>query len=170
MFDRRTVRNAMRYLYRGAVYQYGYEQETVDALLLQLEYQPLAAALRRRARRVYAFETRGENPLPPDYNGRDLFGKRAALLCENEDVCETGEAGDSPIARRSFELWLKEDGNLVTAFCVKISFGNDEYEAAYREVRGFPWGEDVHLPLNMEVLTAELREMYAPAVSGQTRK
>ncbi|MBQ9348280.1 MAG: hypothetical protein IJT94_13265 [Oscillibacter sp.] len=170
MFDRRTVRNAMKYLYRGAVYQYGYEQETVDELLLQLEYLPLAAALRNHARRVYAFETHGENPLPSDYNGRDLFGKRAALLCENEDVCESGEAGDSPIARRSFELWLKEDGCLVTAFCVKISFGNDEYEAAYREIRGFPWGEDVNLSLNMEALTAELREMYVPAVSGQPQK
>ena len=101
MYDTRTVRNSMRYLYRGAVHEHGYKPETVNALLREVDCAALAAVFRRAAHRVYAFETRGRHPLPPLYRGKDLFGQRAVRIYEDVDAFTSG----LPSASHALEVW-----------------------------------------------------------------
>lgn len=160
MYDARTVRNSMRYLFRGAVHEHGYKPETVNALLREVDCAALAAVFRRAARRVYAFETRGRHPLPPLYRGQDLFGQWAVRIYEDVDAFTSG----LPSARHALEVWLKEDGNLVTAACVRTHYDSGEYDTEYREIQGWPWG--CGLELKLEVLTENLRQMCAHGSGG----
>ena len=160
MYDTRTVRNSIRYLYRGAIHEHGYAQETVSALLREVDCKALAAVFRKAARRVYAFETRGRHPLSLLYRGQDLFGQRAVRIYEDVDAFTSG----LPSASHALEVWMKEDGNLVTAACVRTHYDPGDYDTEYREIQGYPWG--CGLELKLEALTENLRQMCAPRISG----
>ena len=161
MYDTRTVRNSIRYLYRGAVHEHGYAPETVNALLREVDCKALSAVFRKTARSVYAFETRGRQPLPLLYRGRDLFGQRAALL-----------DADSPDGLwcnglSCHELWMQERGTLVTTRCVAVRTRLDcgaVMLSDYRSIGKYPWQSE--LCLNLELLTARLRAMCVPVRLG----
>ena len=160
MYDTRTVRNSIRYLYRGAIHEHGYAQETVSALLREVDCKSLAAVFRKAARRVYAFETRGRHPLSLLYRGQDLFGQRAVRIYKDVDAFTSG----FPSASHALEVWLKEDGNLVTAACVRMHYDPGDYDTEYREIQGYPWG--CGLELKLEALTENLRQMCVPGIGG----
>ena len=154
MYSEETVRNSVRYLYQGAVHECGCSEDTVEDLLKKLDYHALASVFQKNARRVYAYDTREGQSVSVEYRGQDLFGQRAVPLYETMLCCGAGIV----TASHTYEVWLKEDGNLVTVSCVAVNYERGEYETAFREIRGYPFGCD--LELNLERLTRELRELY----------
>ena len=155
MFSEHTVKYSLRYLYRGAVHEYGCKETDADAMLEQLDYRKLASAFRQRARRVYAFEALKEGLSSPEFRGRDLFSQWA--VCVYEDV--TPLTDDAlPTLSRAWEVWLKEDGNLVTVSCILNRDSVEPLETRFREICGYPFG--CALNLELEDVTAQLRTMY----------
>ena len=161
MYDTRTVQHSIRYLYRGTIHEHGCAPETVNALLRQVDCKALAVVFNRDARRVYAYETQGKRPLSLLYRGQDLFGQRAVRIYEDVDAFTSG----LPSASHAMEVWLKEDGNLVTTACVRQHYNPGEYDTEYREIQGYPWG--CALDLKLEALTENLRRMYLSAVGEE---
>ena len=157
MYSVRTVKNSLRYLYRGAIHENGYPRDTVDELLRELDFKALSAVFRRNARRVYAYDTRENHAVPLEYRGKDLFGKQAVLVYEDTLSCVMGTV----LSSHAYEVWLKEDGNFVTVSRVSVNYERGNYETEFREIRGYPWG--CGLDLNLERLTAELRELCGNA-------
>ena len=152
MFSEHTVKYSLRYLYRGAVHEYGCEEKSVDTLLQQLNCRKLASAFRQKARRVYAFETLKEGASSPEFRGRDLFDQWAVRIYEDVTPLKNDAL---PTLSRTWEIWLKEDGNLMTISCI---INKDSVETRFREVCGYPFGCD--LKLKLENVTAHLRTMY----------
>ena len=152
MFSEHTLKYSLRYLYRGAVHEYGCSEKDADALLKQLDFRKLALAFRQRARRVYAFETLKDGFSLPEFRGRDLFGQWAVRVYN--DV--TPLKDDSlPTLSRAWEVWMKEDGNLVTVSCIT---NTDSCETRFREICGYPFG--CALNPKLEDVTEQLRTMY----------
>ena len=152
MFSEHTLKYSLRYLYRGAVHEYGCSEKDADALLKQLDFRKLALAFRQRARRVYAFETLKDGFSLPEFRGRDLFGQWAVRVYN--DV--TPLTDDSlPTLSRAWEVWMKEDGNLVTVSCIT---NTDSCETRFREICGYPFG--CALNPKLEDVTEQLRTMY----------
>ena len=134
MFSEHTLKYSLRYLYRGAVHEYGCNEKDANALLEQLDFRKLASAFRQKARRVYAFEALKDGVSPPEFRGRDLFGQWAVRVYN--DV--TPLKDDSlPTLSRAWEVWMKEDGNLVTVSCIT---NTDSCETRFREICGYPFG------------------------------
>ena len=152
MFSEHTLKYSLRYLYRGAVHEYGCNEKDANALLEQLDFRKLASAFRQKARRVYAFETLKDGFSLPEFRGRDLFGQWA--VCVYDDV--TPLKDDSlPTLSRAWEVWMKEDGNLVTVSCIT---NTDSCETRFREICGYPFG--CALNPKLEDVTEQLRTMY----------
>ena len=152
MFSEHTLKYSLRYLYRGAVHEYGCSEKDADALLKQLDFRKLASAFRQKARRVYAFEALKDGVSPPEFRGRDLFGQWAVRVYN--DV--TPLKDDSlPTLSRAWEVWMKEDGNLVTVSCIT---NTDSCETRFREICGYPFG--CALNPKLEDVTEQLRTMY----------
>ena len=152
MFSEHTLKYSLRYLYRGAVHEYGCNEKDADALLEQLDFRKLASAFRQKARRVYAFEALKDGVSPPEFRGRDLFGQWAVRVYN--DV--TPLKDDSlPTLSRAWEVWMKEDGNLVTVSCIT---NTDSCETRFREICGYPFG--CALNPKLEDVTEQLRTMY----------
>ena len=152
MFSEHTLKYSLRYLYRGAVHEYGCSEKDADALLKQLDFRKLALAFRQRARRVYAFETLKDGFSLPEFRGRDLFGQWAVRVYN--DV--TPLKDDSlPTLSRAWEVWMKEDGNLATVSCIT---NTDSCETRFREICGYPFG--CALNPKLEDVTEQLRTMY----------
>ncbi len=152
MFSEHTLKYSLRYLYRGAVHEYGCNEKDANALLEQLDFRKLASAFRQKARRVYAFEALKDGVSPPEFRGRDLFGQWAVRVYN--DV--TPLKDDSlPTLSRAWEVWMKEDGNLVTVSCIT---NTDSCETRFREICGYPFG--CALNPKLEDVTEQLRTMY----------
>ena len=152
MFSEHTLKHSLRYLYRGAVHEYGCNEKDANALLEQLDFRKLASAFRQKARRVYAFETLKDGFSLPEFRGRDLFGQWAVRVYN--DV--TPLKDDSlPTLSRAWEVWMKEDGNLVTVSCIT---NTDSCETRFREICGYPFG--CALNPKLEDVTEQLRTMY----------
>ena len=152
MFSEHTLKYSLRYLYRGAVHEYGCNEKDANALLEQLDFRKLASAFRQKARRVYAFETLKDGFSLPEFRGRDLFGRWAVRVYN--DV--TPLKDDSlPTLSRAWEVWMKEDGNLVTVSCIT---NTDSCETRFREICGYPFG--CALNPKLEDVTEQLRTMY----------
>ncbi len=152
MFSEHTLKYSLRYLYRGAVHEYGCNEKDANALLEQLDFRKLASAFRQKARRVYAFETLKDGFSLPEFRGRDLFGQWAVRVYN--DV--TPLKDDSlPTLSRAWEVWMKEDGNLVTVSCIT---NTDSCETRFREICGYPFG--CALNPKLEDVTEQLRTMY----------
>ena len=157
MYSEKLVKNSLRYLYQGAIHEAGYAGETVELLLGQLDYAALADAFQQRAERVYAYQIRdGESP-QLNFLGRDLLEQRAVRLYENASVPASKTSGEIE-TDGSFEIWMKEDGNLVTVYCVSVRFEKSGYKTEYREIRGYPFVRG--LTLNLERFTEELQGLY----------
>ena len=153
MFSEHTLTHSLRYLYRGAVHEYGCDKKDADALLKQLDFRKLATAFRQRARRVYAFETLKDGVSPPEFRGRDLFGQWA--VCVYDDVTPLKKDA-LPTLSRAWEVWMLEDGNLRTVSCI---INQDSVETRFREVCGYPFGCELNLKL--DEVNGQLRKMYA---------
>ena len=152
MFSEHTLKYSLRYLYRGAVHEYGCNEKDANALLEQLDFRKLASAFRQKARRVYAFEALKDGVSPPEFRGRDLFGQWAVRVYN--DV--TPLKDDSLLTlSRAWEVWMKEDGNLVTVSCIT---NTDSCETRFREICGYPFG--CALNPKLEDVTEQLRTMY----------
>ena len=152
MFSEHTLKYSLRYLYRGAVHEYGCNEKDANALLEQLDFRKLASAFRQKARRVCAFEALKDGVSPPEFRGRDLFGQWAVRVYN--DV--TPLKDDSlPTLSRAWEVWMKEDGNLVTVSCIT---NTDSCETRFREICGYPFG--CALNPKLEDVTEQLRTMY----------
>lgn len=152
MFSEHTLKYSLRYLYRGAVHEYGCNEKDANALLEQLDFRKLASAFRQKARRVYAFEALKDGVSPLEFRGRDLFGQWAVRVYN--DV--TPLKDDSlPTLSRAWEVWMKEDGNLVTVSCIT---NTDSCETRFREICGYPFG--CALNPKLEDVTEQLRTMY----------
>ena len=152
MFSEHTLKYSLRYLYRGAVHEYDCNEKDANALLEQLDFRKLASAFRQKARRVYAFETLKDGFSLPEFRGRDLFGQWAVRVYN--DV--TPLKDDSlPTLSRAWEVWMKEDGNLVTVSCIT---NTDSCETRFREICGYPFG--CALNPKLEDVTEQLRTMY----------
>ena len=152
MFSEHTLKYSLRYLYHGAVHEYGCNEKDANALLEQLDFRKLASAFRQKARRVYAFETLKDGFSLPEFRGRDLFGQWAVRVYN--DV--TPLKDDSlPTLSRAWEVWMKEDGNLVTVSCIT---NTDSCETRFREICGYPFG--CALNPKLEDVTEQLRTMY----------
>ena len=154
MYSVRTVKNALRYFYRGAIHENGYARETADALLEKLDFKALSSVFRKDAQRVYAYEIRMKRPLPLEYRGKNLFGLRAAPLYENALSCVMGPL----MFTHAHEVWLKEDGNIATVSRITVNYEQVGCETAFREICGYPFG--CGLDLNLERLSDELRKRY----------
>lgn len=155
MFSEHTLTHSLRYLYRGAVHEYGCDKKDADALLKQLDFRKLATAFRQRARRVYAFETLKDGVSPPEFRGRDLFGQWAVRVYD--DV--TPLTKDAlPTLSRAWEVWMTEDGNLRTVSCILNKDSVEPLETRFREVCGYPFGCELNLKLDK--VNEQLREMY----------
>ena len=155
MFSEHTLTHSLRYLYRGAVHEYGCDKKDADALLKQLDFRKLATAFRQRARRVYAFETLKDGVSPPEFRGRDLFGQWAVRVYD--DV--TPLTKDAlPTLSRAWEVWMTEDGNLRTVSCILNKNSVEPLETRFREVCGYPFGCELNLKLDK--VNEQLREMY----------
>ena len=156
MFSEHTLKYSLRYLYRGAVHEYGCNEKDANALLEQLDFRKLASAFRQKARRVYAFEALKDGVSPPEFRGRDLFGQWAVRVY-NDAVPPTKEA--LPSLSRAWEVWMTEDGNLRTVSCILNKDSVEPLETRFREVCGYPFG--CELNLNLDETTTQLRKMYA---------
>ena len=157
MYSEKPVKNSLRYLYRGAIHEAGYAGEAVELLLNRLDYAALAAAFQQRAERVYAYQIRDGESTPMSFHGRDLLEQQAVRLYENASVPASKTSGEIETGG-SFEIWMKEDGNLVTLYCVSVRFEKGGFKTEYREIRGYPFVRG--LTLNLERLTEELRGLY----------
>ena len=153
MFDAGTVRNSIRRLYAGTVHEHGCTPKTVSTLLRDLDCAALAAECQRKARRVYAFETRGRHPLSLHFRGRDLFGQQAVRIYEDVDAFTSG----LPMASHATEVWLQENGKLTAVSCVKMHYQPGDFDTEYREIQGCPW--DCGLELKEKALTENLRHL-----------
>ena len=155
MYSAELVRHAMRYLYRGAVHENGYDRAAVERLLKRLDFTALASVFSQQARRVYAYQTWDRDASPLEFRGQDLFGKTAVLVYE--DLFFYTMRWTSlwlRTAERAYEIWLKEDGNLVTVSRVGVNHNRGEFKTEFREIRGFPYV--CGMELNLERLTEEL--------------
>ena len=161
MYDAGTVRRSIRCLCNSAVHEHGYSPEATSALLQELDCNLLAMVFRHTARNVYAFETRGRHPLSLHYRGRDLFGQRAVRLYADMDAFTSG----TPMASHATEVWLKEDGNLTAASCVRMHYKPGEYDTEYREIQDAPW--DCGLELKLKALKENLRHLSRGAEFDQ---
>ena len=121
-----------------------------------MNYCKLASAFRQKARRVYAFEVLKDGVSPPEFRGRDLFGQWAVRVY-NDAVPLTKEA--LPSLSRAWEVWMKEDGNLLSVSCILNKNSVEPLETRFREVCGYPFG--CELNLNLDETTTQLRKMYA---------
>ena len=163
MLSAQTVKNSLRYLYRGAVHEFGYSENTVDALLENLNDLALAWALRQNLRRVYACILLDNGIMSPEFRGQDLFGQSAVRLYTNPlSSDEAGNADASALAGhfsrgRAWELWMKEDGNLAGVFSIGVHCGDGSHGMEYREICGYPFGSGSRL--NLEAVTEELRRL-----------
>ena len=155
MFSEHTLKYSLRYLYRGAVHEYGCSEKDANALLEQLDFRKLASAFRQKARRVYAFEALKDGVSPPEFRGRDLFGQWAVCVY-NDAVPLTKEV--LPSLSRAWEVWMTEDGNLRTVSCILNKDSVEPLETRFREVCGYPFG--CELNLNLDETTKQLRKMY----------
>lgn len=159
MYSADMVKNSLRYLYRGAVHEAGYDRKTVKRLLKRLNYAALAAAFSQRTERVYAYQTWDRETSPLEFRGQDLFGQPAVMLYEDlffftvrwTSLCLR-------TADRAYEIWLKEDGNLVTVSRMGVNYDKGEFKTEFREIRGYPYV--CGLELNLERLTEELMALY----------
>ena len=156
MFSEHTLTHSLRYLYRGAVHEYGCDKKDADALLKQLDFRKLATAFRQRARRVYAFETLKDGVSPPEFRGRDLFGQWA--VCVYDDVTPLKKDA-FPTLSRAWEVWMLEDGNLRTVSCILNKDSVEPLETRFREVCGYPFGCELNLKL--DEVNGQLLKMYA---------
>ena len=161
MYSANSVKSSIEHLYNGAIHELGYKRSAVETLLEQIDFKVLAQAVAHNAKRVYGYVVKGNVPLPLEYRGRDLLEQRAVMLYEDVDRFSIGIV----VLFHSLELWLKEDGTLVTVSCVTVSYLGGVLRTEYREIRGYPWG--CGLDLNLEVLTEELRGMCAPVYQGK---
>lgn len=152
MFSEHTLKYSLRYLYRGAVHEYGCSEKDANALLEQLDFRKLASAFRQKARRVYAFEALKDGVSPPEFRGRDLFGQWAVRVYNNVTPLKDDSL---PTLSRAWEVWMKEDGNLVTVSCIT---NTDSCETRFREICGYPFG--CALNPKLEDVTEQLRTMY----------
>lgn len=155
MFSEHTLKYSLRYLYRGAVHEYGCNEKDANALLEQLDFRKLASAFRQKARRVYAFETLKDGFSLPEFRGRDLFGQWA--VCVYDDVTPLKKDA-LPTLSRAWEVWMTEDGNLRTVSCILNKDSVEPLETRFREVCGYPFG--CELNLNLDETTKQLRKMY----------
>ena len=155
MFSEHTLTHSLRYLYRGAVHEYGCDKKDADALLKQLDFRKLATAFRQRARRVYAFETLKDGVSPPEFRGRDLFGQWAVRVYDDVTPLTKNAL---PTLSRAWEVWMTEDGNLRTVSCILNKNSVEPLETRFREVCGYPFGCELNLKLDK--VNEQLREMY----------
>ena len=156
MFSEHTVKYSLRYLYRGAVHEYGCNEKDANALLEKLDFRKLASAFRQQARRVYAFEALKDGVSPPEFRGRDLFGQWAVCVYHKNNQPENAKF---PMLSVDWEVWMKEDGNLLTVSCILNKNNIEPLETRFREVCGYPFGCELNPALND--VTAQLRKMYA---------
>ena len=155
MFSEHTLKHSLRYLYRGAVHEYGCNEKDANALLEQLDFRKLASAFRQKARRVYAFEALKDGVSPPEFRGRDLFGQWAVRVYHKNNK----PANDKfPMLSIDWEVWMMEDGNLRTVSCILNKDSVEPLETRFREVCGYPFG--CELNLNLDETTKQLRKMY----------
>ena len=155
MYSADTVKHSLQYLYRGTVFKCGNDGKTVERLLRRLNFSTLAAAFSQRTERVYAYQTWEKENSPLEFRGQDLFGQPAVLLYE--DLFYFTVRWTSLCLRttdRAFEIWLKEDGNLVTVSRMGVNYDKGAYKTEFREIRGYPYVSG--LELNLERLTEEL--------------
>ena len=161
MYSADLVKKSLRYLYRSAVHEAGYESGAVERLLGRLDFAALADAFSQRTRHIYAYQTWEREAAPLEFRGQDLFGQSAVLLYE--DVCFFTIRWTALWLRtmeRAFEIWLKEDGNLVTASRVGLNWDKGAFRTEFREIRGFPYV--CGLELRLERLTEELLALCEP--------
>ena len=137
MFNADSLRYALTSFYHDAVASdaHKYDQEQVDALLEEIDFEALAQALRNRMKTVYAYITQGRKPKSFNYRGSELFGQRAALIYEDFDR----GSEESVTAARVYELWLLEDTSIVAVSSVSVGFDIGAYVTVYREAIGDPW-------------------------------
>lgn len=154
MYNVKLLTVTLNLFYRTAVTADDYTEESVAAMLDEIDEYSLLQAVRHNARTVYAYTTQGKQDKSFNYRGRDLFGQRATLLYEDFDQ-NTAEA---VLTDRTYELWLLEDMTFAVVSRVSVDFDNGAYRTEYREICGkHPW--DSPMCIDLEELTGNLKEM-----------
>ena len=156
MLSAETVRNSLRYLYRGEIHEEGYEEQAVEDLLRTLDFDALAVEFGKCLQHVPAYTILRHGEMEREFCGRDLFDKQAVRIYEDTFHFVLEHAADSGSAlAHAHEIWLLEDGNLRTVSRVTVSQDRRSLVTEYREICGYPWGCPLELKLSR--LTEELR-------------
>ena len=162
MYNVNLLAISLELFYRAAIAEGDYTEESVEAMLNEIDDYSLLQAVRHNARTVYAYTTQGQRNNSFNYRGRDLFGQRATLLYEDFDQ-NTAEA---VLTDRTYELWLLEDMTLAAVSRVTVDYDNGEYRTEYREICGKqPWESSMYIDL--EELTKNLVAMCDTVCLGE---
>ena len=154
MYNVNLLAISLNLFYRAAIAEDDYTEESIAAMLDEIDDYSLLQAVRHNAQTVYTYTTQGKQDKSFNYRGRDLFGQRATLLYEDFDQ-NTAEA---VLTDRSYELWLLEDMTLAAVSRVSVDYDNGAYRTEYREICGErPW--DSPMCIDLEELTGNLTAM-----------
>lgn len=164
MFNADYLRFAITSFFNDAVNSdaYEYDQEQVDELLEEIDFDALAQVLRDKLHTVYSYTTQGAQAKSFNYRSSKLFDQQAVMLYDDFDRA----SAESVLAERHYELWLLEDMSIVAVSRVGVDFADGEYVTVYRELVGDPWESAIDIDLTE--MTGDFMDMCADVYECET--
>ena len=158
MYCRGSVETSITNYYRNALQENGYTPDDVEEMLEELDFDAVTKALDGRSKSVPAYEVREYGEASPDFLGKSLFSKNAAMIYWNNALSVGNPVEiEGLVVSKSREVWLLEDGNIYSVWCVSTYFLEGDFTTYYREIIGDPYHHGADL--NLRLMTDELKEM-----------
>ena len=136
--------------------RYGYEPDTIDDMLLKIDFGFLFNAIAQAAQPVYGYCVDSDMPMTLKYCGPKMFHGNATRIYSDVDYAIDD---DLIFTSHNLELWVLDDMTLAVTSCLHTEIVETSYVTDYRAFKGSEW-PDVELPIDLEDLLDDLIGMY----------